>query len=667
MDDLFIKSKGKVRVGKAIYDVKDVHDPNFTDDYGRLVQQGYVFFDFDEQPYVDIITKIIEDSHLKCRKLQTTRGVHFLFKTNRQKIVNNSHHYNWLGLQCDVKGVGLKEPGKQCYQAIRVNGVLRKETCINCAFEEGIEVLDFAPNWLYQASKKRQVDLTKDQTGGRNNMFHGEMMIEAKKAGFTYEEYCYIAQLVNDYVLPQSLSQEELNTAIRQDEWDKLAIGDDKINYFDMAVDVINTWSCVISDNRVMFYDNTLGRYSSDLTKLECYLQEKYADTNITVFKIQEVMTQMNLQLKNYDKYHFNRNSEYVICKNKLVSMWKDETKDLTRTIVTDIAYPYAIMSDAEFNNFEGLGKKFLNDISCGHEDVLTVMLECLGCMLAPVNNFGKIFIWYGSGANGKSLLLKLMGKIMGSLMTYANILSINKDFALQNAIKGICNVTDDVGITTIKETGLLKSIIDGSEIEVNIKHRDPINWKPTSQFVMCCNDIPRIDDSTRGMIRRLAFIPFEMQLKDDEIDYFLFDKIYSDVDSMRYIMTAAIRAFRKTVQRGRLTVLDKQKDLENDFLETNKDQITAFYEYIIDTEGTNNLGLSKLQYFISWLTDGKTTEEIYNRYTQWCKSNLENKIESRKTFTTRFKKKLPVDITTSNVRIGGSIFVVYMKRKNQR
>ena len=253
MEDLFIKSNGKKRVGKAVYDRHDLEDEGFSSDYGRLVQQGFVFFDFDEQPYVDIITRIIEDSHLKCRKLKTTRGVHFLFKTNKQKVVNNSHHYNWLGLQCDVKGVGLKEPGKQCYQAIKVNGVQREETCINHTFDDGIDVLDYAPNWLYQATKKRQVDLTVDQSGSRNNMFHGEMMIEAKKAGFSYEEYCYMAQLINDYVLPEGLSQDELNTAIRQEEWDKLALGEDKVVIFDMAMDAINAWSCIMSNSGMMY------------------------------------------------------------------------------------------------------------------------------------------------------------------------------------------------------------------------------------------------------------------------------------------------------------------------------------------------------------------------------------------------------------------------------
>ena len=170
--------------------------------------------------------------------------------------------------------------------------------------------------------------------------------------------------------------------------------------------------------------------------------------------------------------------------------------------------------------------KKISFVIPCYNEeknpDTLKVIWECIGCMLAPTKPFGKIFIWYGSGNNGKSLLLKIIQKIMGDFMTSANILSINDKFALEGVMPGIANVTDDVGITTLKETGTLKSLIQGGKIEVHRKFKNSVWWKPDSQFIICCNEIPRIADTTKGMIRRLAFIPFEMQLDDDNVDIML-------------------------------------------------------------------------------------------------------------------------------------------------
>ena len=664
MQDYYIKSKGKQRQGKAIYTYEDIVNPSFNSDYGRLVQKGYVFFDFDDKPYVDKIIAIIENSNLKCKMLKTTRGVHFLFKTNREKITNNSKNFNWLGLKCDIKGVGLNEENKQCYQSIKVNGILRKEICINHNINDGIDILDYAPIWLYQAPKNKQMDLTIDQTGGRNELFHSVLMITAKKNNFTYEEYCEMAHLINKYVLPSGIDENELNTAIRQEEWDKLDIStNEKILFLDMALDVIDHFNCRISNGNMIFFDNELGHYSNNENTIECYLQEKYGHKNITKSKIKEVRSQMDLQLYAYKKYQCERNSEYIVCKDKLVSMWKNETKEMTTTIVTDIVYPYSIMTQEELSNYNGIGKKFLNDISCNNAEIEQIICECLGCMLAPTKPFGKIFIWYGNGANGKSVLANVMQTIMGDLLTNANILEIDKKFTLSRAYKGIANITDDVGTSALRETGILKSAIEGSKIEIERKYYDPITWKPNTQFVMCCNDIPHIADTTYGMIRRLAFIPFNMQLTKREIDIDLLNKLKGisreleekdqNDNALRYIMTKAIIAYRNAVKKGQLTELEEQKEFIKDFKEENKNNIELFYDHLLEQEGKEDL--KKLCMYL----DGKLTLEIWDEYKKFI--NEENPKITEMAFKRRFNRLLPKNMIKTDVkRVGEGTFTYY-------
>ena len=618
--------------------------------YGRRVERGFVYIDFDTQETANKMNEIIESLGLKCKRLTTDHGMQFLFKTDANKITDGSKGYNWIGIEGDIKGCGLKDTKKPGYQAIKVLGKQRVEAYMGGAKRD--EELDLLPKWCYKASKNRQINLMDDMTGSRNDMFHGDFMIECKRNGFSYEEYFFIANLVNDYVLPEGLPKDELATAIRQEEWDKLEIGDDKLKIIDQANDVIEHFNCVICGGKLMFYLNEEGHYTSNDLLLNMYLQEKYSYENIRMSQIKEVRDQMDLQLYGHKRYSVNRNEEYVVCKDELVSVLKDETKPLSRTVVTDVIYPYKIMTNDEFYAYNGRMKVFLDDISTHDENKLKVILECLGCMLAPVSKFGKIFIWYGGGANGKSLLIKLMSLIMGDLMTHGNVLAINDKFALEGVMNGICNVTDDVGITTIRETGILKSIIDGSEIEVHRKYRSSVKWKPNSQFVMCCNEIPRINDTTKGMIRRLAFIQFDMQLKDDEIDVFLLDKLKADPDGLRYLMTAAIRAYRNAVARGHLTVLDKQKDLENDFIDENKDQITEFYEYLMNENHNDKNELMR------WL-NGKMTNEVYDDYVKWC-SNFTSKVESQIGFTRKFKRKLPAEIGTRIQKLDGKTWSVY-------
>ena len=649
--------KPKARRGNKLYSLEEINKNNW--DYGRYLKLGYVVFDFDHEPYVSIIEQIISDRGYKCKKLITDRGNHYMFKTNVDKISDTSHAFNWLGIEFDVKGKGLKQDKKECYQVMKLFGKERKEIYLGGASSD--EDLDIAPKWMYLASSKCQNDLTKDMTGGRNTMFHGELMIEAKKFGFSYEEYHDLAYLINDYVLPEGLEKDELETAIRREEWDKLKIGEDKLTTLDKAMDVIDKWSCVLVNSELMFFDTEVGHYSSNGVRIECYIQEKYAQDNISKNGIREVMDQMNIQLNNYTKYQYERNSEYVVCKDKLVSMWKDEVRDITRTIVTDVVYPYAVMTNEEFESYNGLMKKFLDDISCGRKETLQSICECVGCMLAPKNNFGKIFIWYGSGKNGKSTLMNLVAHIMGSLCTSANLLRINDSFALQSVMKGICNITDDIGTSPITETGLLKSVIQGSSIEVNRKYRDPIKWKPNTQFVVGCNDIPRIQDTSGGMTRRILFVPFDLQLTAEQTDVDLEDKLMNNVDDMRYLLTAGIRAFRNAKTVGHLLETDKQRELTEDFIQENKDQISSFYEYLEHKEGENTIGKPERDIFSQWL-EGKTTDEVYGLYKEWC-NEFSFKFESQLAFSRRFRKKLPTNMTTKAMKISGKTFNTYCFR----
>ena len=653
MENLYVKTQGKIRQDKKKYTFEEVTAPTFTDDYARLVNVGYVYFDFDEQPYIDIISRIIDDSNLKCKRLTTTRGYHFLFKTRLSEIKDKSHEFNWIGLQCDIKGVGMQQISKTAYQSIKVDGKTRKEEYLNGATTD--EELDFAPTWLYHVPKKKeQIDLTKDQEGQRNTLFFKALKIRAKKNGFTYDEYVEQAHLINDYVLPKGIDEEELNSAIRKDAWDELEIEDEKQLFFTMAQDVLVHWGCLWTNGQISFYNHTQNRYDTNEMILKGYLQEKYRFNNISTAGIEEVLKQVNIMLQTQPMYWRERDSEYILCNDKLVSVLKDDIKPNTRTIYTDIYYPYEIMTKEEFETFNGRAKSFMEEISCYDKDknpnIIKIIWECIGCMLAPTKPFAKIFIWYGSGANGKSLLLKLVKKIMGNFMTHSNILAINDKFSLENVVNGIANVTDDVGVTTLKETGTLKSIIDGGDIEVNRKYKKSIWWKPNSQFVICCNEVPKINDTSFGMIRRLAFVPFEMQLKKENIDVKLETKLLEDVDNLRYILTGAIFAYRDAVNRGYLTEIPKQKELMEDFLDENKSPIDLFFDYLVEQQGS----LDNLCKFL----DGVNTNEIYEKYQEFRAGD--KNIEIQKTFTRRFKRLLPSKIELVRHSVSGHSFTTY-------
>ena len=138
--------------------------------YGRRVERGFVYIDFDTQETANKMNEIIESLGLKCKRLTTDHGMQFLFKTDANKITDGSKGYNWIGIEGDIKGCGLKDTKKPGYQAIKVLGKQRVEAYMGGAKRD--EELDLLPKWCYKASKNRQINLMDDMTGSRNDMFH---------------------------------------------------------------------------------------------------------------------------------------------------------------------------------------------------------------------------------------------------------------------------------------------------------------------------------------------------------------------------------------------------------------------------------------------------------------------------------------------------------------
>lgn len=250
----------------------------------------------------------------------------------------------------------------------------------------------------------------------------------------------------------------------------------------------------------------------------------------------------------------------------------------------------------------------------------------------------------------------------MGDLLTEANILKINDRFSLSRAYRGIANVTDDVGITTIKETGILKSIISGSPIEIERKNCDPISWTPNSQFVMCCNSIPRIKDTSPGMTRRLFFIPFKMHLENVDID--MLNKLLGkslklpeeerNDNAIRYIMTKAILAFRAAVERDKLTLPAEHISILKTFTDENQDEITSFYQYLLERENDESG-------FCKWI-DGKSFDELFKEFIDFLglSSPKEDMKITQRAFLVQFNRLIPPYINRKKVTRNKKTISIY-------
>ncbi len=140
--------------------------------------------------------------------------------------------------------------------------------------------------------------------------------------------------------------------------------------------------------------------------------------------------------------------------------------------------------------------------------------------------------IFFGDGANGKSVLASVVQHVLGDYAQTAPaslvIESRNEPHMTQIAR------LDGVRLAFIHETkrGVrlnverVKMLSGGDRICANLMRQDLVEFDPTHQLILISNFKPHIDAALRAVWRRLLLVPFDVEIPENEQDLGLTDDI---------------------------------------------------------------------------------------------------------------------------------------------
>lgn len=126
-------------------------------------------------------------------------------------------------------------------------------------------------------------------------------------------------------------------------------------------------------------------------------------------------------------------------------------------------------------------------------------------------------FLWYGTGANGKSVVLNTMAAMMGSYATAAQWSTFLKggndsDKLYEKARwKGSRIVTaSEMSAGQALDEGLIKTATGRDKMTARPIYGKPFEFEPTFKIHLVTNHQPRVKGGDIGIWRRVHFIPFE-------------------------------------------------------------------------------------------------------------------------------------------------------------
>lgn len=149
-----------------------------------------------------------------------------------------------------------------------------------------------------------------------------------------------------------------------------------------------------------------------------------------------------------------------------------------------------------------------------------------------------KFAFFYGDGANGKSVLVDLIAKMLGEYAATAKIESLTG----RNR-RGGGDATPDliplVGARMARaaepeegerlQEGTIKELTGGEPIQVRSLHADFIEVQPIFKLTISGNHKPEIRGTDDGIWRRVLLVPFDVQIPENERDQQLGERLWSE------------------------------------------------------------------------------------------------------------------------------------------
>lgn len=196
-------------------------------------------------------------------------------------------------------------------------------------------------------------------------------------------------------------------------------------------------------------------------------------------------------------------------------------------------------MMDVEFDTAATCPKfdAFLEQIQ-PNADMRAFLLRWFGLGMTAITGEQKLCFFYGMGANGKSVLVDLMSRLMGDYAATAKIESLTgtnrrgggdatPDLVPLIGARFVRASEPDEGVRW--QEGLIKDLTGGEKIMVRALHSDFVEAQPKFKLTISGNHKPDIRGTDDGIWRRLLLIPFDEQIPKekripkDKLDAMLF------------------------------------------------------------------------------------------------------------------------------------------------
>lgn len=294
---------------------------------------------------------------------------------------------------------------------------------------------------------------------------------------------------------------------------------------------------------------------------------------------------------------------------------------------------------ELKLNTSEGEADLFIQRLSDGDEKTQKLMRQVIGAAMCSktIVSQSPMMIGYsnelgGEASNGKSTFLKVLTALLGNQnVSSLELATLGKRFQAGQIVGKLANIGDDIpnGFVSGEELSMFKKIVTGDTVYTDVKGGEGFSFTPRSTLIFSMNEVPRLGDSSDGILRRIAFVPFRAHFTPDSEDYVPnYDNLLSTPRNLERLAYLGMEEVEELYQNG---VFERPDDMKKE-LEQVRQENNSVIQWLDDERLIQ-------QDFI-----GKLVRQMYSRYCDWCRQAGIRVPFSQRRFTTNIVQEFCLD-----------------------
>jgi len=262
---------------------------------------------------------------------------------------------------------------------------------------------------------------------------------------------------------------------------------------------------------------------------------------------------------------------------------------------------------------------ELLKNVTCNRPQLQTVLEEYLGyCIYGGPYSINKVLILYGEGANGKTTLVNAFQEMIGEKNCSAIAISnLSKNNFIAAGLEGkLANFSEEESPKCFKDTGPLKQVTGEGTIWCENKFEKGFQLRNRAKMIMTYNEMPFLNDLSKGMKRRLLIVPFDLDLTKHT------EKMISGVNGkirkeLPGILNRALAAWCRVQAQGYFSVPSESDALVQDMVDNSKDVVSEWIDDCLFVTGNEKDFLSSRDAYEKFQAE---TDDRRTTFNSFCK-----------------------------------------------